>query len=235
MDRQETETEAQLEAELALQQLEEAEELQWRTHLARRTISHLIEAACAKVGPDVLELAWGPTPHETDARARLLCLADRVALFSPPRGAVARDRLTLANLSEELRAIAHGDKAQITEPAPFHGMKAPNAFRLALHKLRALQWDAFLAAKKYSPAERHNAIGDAYRSQWTAIYRWRGSIEKLLGQEWTTMKIDLAGKLDRFGRSPVFFLVDPSELQRQLKSDGEAYYRERKRQFSFTG
>ena len=231
MDRQETEIEAELDAELTLQQLEDAEELQWRRHLARRAISDLIEAACAKVHPDVLELAWGPTPDETDAKARLLCLADRVALFSPPIGAVARDRLTLANLSEELRAIAHGDKAQIVEPAPFHGMKAPNAFRLALHKLRALQWDAYLAAKKHSPAERHNAIGGAYRSQWTAIYRWRGSIEKLFGEEWTTMKIDLAGKLDRFGRSPVFFYVAPDKIQSHLKSDGEAYYRERKRQF----
>ncbi len=231
MDRQENETDAQLEADLARQELEEAEELQWRTHLARREIFDLIEATLAKVDPHVLKLAWGPTPNETDAKARLLCLADRVALFSAPIGSGVHGRLSLANLSAELRAIAHGDKAQITEPAPFHGMKAPNAFRLALHKLRALQWDVFLAAKKHSPAERHNAIGGAYRSQWTAIYRWRGSIEKLFGEEWTTMKIDLAGKLDRFGRSPVFFYVAPDKIQSHLKSDGEAYYRERKRQF----
>ena len=231
MDRPEIETEAKLDAEVALQQLEDAEELQWRRHLARRAISRLIEAVCAHVPQEVLDLAWGPTPDESDAKARLLCLADRVALFSPPIDAVPRDRLSLGNLTAELQAIAHGDKAQITEPAPFHGMKAPNAFRLALHKLRALQWDAFLAAHGNTPAERHNAIAEAYKSQWTAIYRWRESMEKLLGEEWTAWSIASAGRLNRFGQSGSFFSNDPDELKRQLKSDGEAYYMERKRQF----
>ena len=232
MDRAEIETEAKLDAEIALQQLEDAEELQWRRHLARRAISRLIESVCAQVPQEVLDLAWGPTPDESDAKARLLCLADRVALFSPPIDAVPRDRLSLGNLSAEFRAIAHGDKAQITEPASFHGMREPNAFRLALHKLRALQWDAFLAAHNNSIADRHNAIADAYKSQWTAIYRWRKSIEKLLGNEWTAMSIKDAGILNRFGQSAAFSSVQPSNLLDQLRLDGEAYYKERKRQFS---
>ena len=151
-----------------------------------------------------------------------------MSLFAPP--SMGEDRLSLEALAAELRATAKGDKAQITDPAPFHGLKAPNAIRTAHHKLRALQWDAFLKSRGNRPADRHNAIASAYGEDWTTVYRWRTSVAAALGESEVDACLESAScTLTRINR--VFPYETAEEALLALQRDGDAYRKERRRQF----
>lgn len=230
MDWTEIEREALLDAGVALRDYETAEGGEDRKRFARLAIGHLVEALCAKVGPDVLADAWGLTPDERDAKARLECLADRVALFAPPVEALPERGLCLKELEAEFRATALGDKAQITNPAPFHGLKHNNAIRLSYHRLRALQWDAFLAAHGNKPAARHNAVAVAYGEDWTTVYRWKSSVVSALGDDAVRIALRSAEcRLTAVNR--VFPFTTPEAVSEALAFDGAAYKRERRRMF----
>ncbi|RIV75666.1 hypothetical protein [Pelagerythrobacter aerophilus] len=225
------EREARLDGEAWLREFAEAEAPEARASAARRALSHFIEAACAKVGPDVLAAAWGESPAETDAKARLECLADRVELFAPPPAAVPQDRLSLASLATELRAIALGDKAQIVAPAPYHGLKNNNAIRLARHRLRALQWDAFLEANGNKPFERHNAVSSAYGQDWTTIKAWKAAVANALGEQELQVALEVASCRVRYPNR-AFPYSTGEEALAALALDGQDFKNEMKRQFA---
>ena len=229
MQRDDLEQDAWLTGDVWLREYAEAETPEDRRRTASLAISNYILSICERVGPKALEDALGPSPSEGDAKARLNCLANRLDVFAPPDA--GGDRLSLASLSRELRAMALGDKPQITEPAPFHGLKAPNAVRIAHHKLRALQWEAFLKSRDNRPADRHNAIATAYGEDWTTIYRWSPQVVAALGQPKFDVGIALASSTA--GRKNMVFPYETTAIaMAALQSDGQAYRTERRRQFS---
>lgn len=211
-----------------LREYHEADAQEDRRRMASLAISNYILSICERIGPDALADALGPSPSESDAKARLNCLADRLDIFAPPE--MGGDRLSLESLSRELRAMALGDKPQITEPAPFHGLKAPNAIRIAHHKLRALQWEAFLKSRGNRPADRHNAIGTAYGEEWTTVYRWDTQVIGALGEAKYKLALGMASDtVRRINR--VFPYENTADAMLALQSDGAAYRAERRRQF----
>ncbi|AKM06117.1 hypothetical protein [Pelagerythrobacter marensis] len=230
MDFELIEREARLDGEVWLREFAEAKTREARVSAARRALSYLIEAACAKAGPDVLAAAWGESPAETDDRARLECMADRVELFAPPPAAVPQDRLSLLSLASELRAIALGDKPQIVAPAPYHGLKNNNAIRLAKHRLRALQWDAFLEANGNKPFERHNAVSSAYGQDWTTIKAWKAAVVNALGEQELQVAMKVASCRVRHPNR-AFPYSTGEEALAALALDGQDFKDEMRRQF----
>ncbi len=222
------ERDAWLMGDVYLRDYQEAEIEADKRRTASLAISNYILAICERIGPDALTSALGTSPPETDAEARLNCLADRLNIFAPP--SMGEDRLSLEALARELRAMAKGDKPQITEPAPFHGLKAPNAIRIAHHKLRALQWDAFLKSRGNRPADRHNAIASAYGEDWTTIYRWKPQVAAALGVTELDVGLDLAS-CTITPKNLVFPYETTAQAMSALEADGCAYRDERKRQF----
>lgn len=213
---------------LALQRtaFEKADESE--RHLeAWRLVSMAMHMAASVIGHDALDLFYG-SAEGLDRQSQLQRLAERLRPLLPLYGAsrqVSGDPAGLMALFEEIDAVQHGDAPRLF--ARFESMavqgQATNRRRMAKHKLRALEWGAYLAGRDVDAADRLHALHKAFHHEWAVIKQWRGQIVPMLGEDFVARHI-------KWARAGLGFLDKEwteAEWREQIAYDGEAFNRER--------
>ncbi len=189
-----------------------------RSGYARILLVQAAELANLASGDDMVESALRPGDgRETGALDRLsqrLLIAS--SLFG--RSEATDDTGTLVNAWAEVRAIANGDHAKLFS----HDVgKRKVPYRVALAKLRAIEWDAYLEAKGEKSFLRHASIALAFGAEWDTISRWRGDIALYLdeGVIDSTLRHAILSAGNGFG------LRGRGDQGEALKKDGKDYKR----------
>lgn len=88
-----------------------------------------------------------------------------------------------ATVIDEIDRMQFGDEPELIKPVTRNtGQKAKPA-RLAIRRLRALEWAAYFKAQKARPMHYQKAISLAFGADWDRIRHWRTSAAKVLGAE----------------------------------------------------
>lgn len=133
--------------------------------------------------------------------------------------------------AREISFIAAGDAPNLLAPDNRQRLRG-NAAALAVHQMRALEWNAFLDALGWSAGQRQARIADSYGSTWDAIRRWPVPARRIFGAVVFDRRIASAreaGEQRRRGTALsdyVSVLMDPwggANPSAQLQIDGSAY------------
>ncbi|KQM50981.1 hypothetical protein ASE69_06355 [Sphingomonas sp. Leaf208] len=130
----------------------------------------------------------------------------------------------------EVRAIHAGDDPRlfaVVEGKRKQG-RPGNAFRIAVNKLRALEWDAVLQGRGVSAVERHTLIQKAYGVEWGTMQKWSAPCSRDLGIELVAHLKKTAREDGASGRS-VFGEKYGLEFADALTFDGSLYLKELRR------
>lgn len=82
----------------------------------------------------------------------------------------------------EIGRLSYGDEPEIIKPEPRLPGQPARPAKIALLRLRALEWAAFWKATDARPILYQRAIGLAFGAEWDAIRHWSASIIKVIGQ-----------------------------------------------------
>ncbi|MFZ5696167.1 MAG: hypothetical protein ACOY4N_11045 [Pseudomonadota bacterium] len=197
-----------------------AEDDQERARRARHLLAMLIQATNVIAGPDVLEMVYGESPPaDADPRQHLAALSMRLWVASEVFKGVedTSDPSSITSLRDEVLAVANGDSPRLLSRAIKSGRGVlTNGYRLALHRLRALEWEQFLQSMGQSPAEVQGAIVNAYNFTWSAIRGWREQVDKALGAQLVSEMLMMAKRRSH----PAFLGInDIKAAHEKLKMD----------------
>lgn len=184
------------------------------------------------LGQDLINDALGqPLPEDATRKDKLLLLASRLQLMSflEPTG---MGDASVTRAADEVLAIANGDAAFLLSEFARPQGRPINAYRLARHQLRALEWHAFLRHAGNSPASAQNAVAEAYGSTWTTINRWKVQAERELGKDFVRNALSRAAQ-DRW--IDAGFWRSEDEAEAILKRNGAAYQQESRRRMKSLG
>lgn len=182
----------------------------------------------ALLGNELIADAFGPAPVEDAPRkVQLEALAHRLKVLSHMEGGeLPLSSMSLSKVSQEVRAIANGDAAILLAEFPSVQGRPINAYRLARHQLRALEWHAYLRHVGNGPAIAQNAVATAYGVTWASINRWKTPIERELGDAVVKRAIERATRPNWVDAG---LWRTAEQAQKCLERDGASYQQELKR------
>lgn len=212
---------------------ERREAIHWRVEALLNAAERIERMTIAKVDEKEIRLqktdlcwqaAWlfsdicGKTIRitEDDAEGDLNRAWFTLKLFWPVlRGSDTTDDFWHRAVSE-LEHFGFGDEPEIFRPAP----RSPGSFhqpaKLAKLRLAALSWAQHLKRNGVPPAQLKKEISLAFGSDFEAIRKWRGLVEKVLGDRAVEVKMAMID----LGYEPGFPYPDYLRL---LHEDGENY------------
>lgn len=185
-------------------------------------IKSLMMGITMLIDPNKLKDAYGAIPAETDRRAHLLALADRLELvdglfeMADPHGSPG----SLWAAAQEARAVAHGDAPRTFKQLPSQGKRSSrlNTYRLAHHQVRALAWAELFRERGVAPSAYQGQIALAFGETWETIRKWRSKLRERLGSAEVDERIWFASSIS----SPWRRLSD-EQIDTLLTKDGKAY------------
>ncbi|RYD57203.1 MAG: hypothetical protein EOP83_21160 [Verrucomicrobiaceae bacterium] len=201
--------------------LAKAETEEDRQGWSRLLLHHAVDFASKICGEEVIKDAYG-SAIEGDRQDALDKIARRLSvvqsIYSP------FDKLetpgSLWSAMSEVRAIANGDEPKLF--AKLDGRR--RRYRLALTKLRALEWEAYLKALGVGSVERRARITVAYGYEWDTIYRWGDDIKSTLGADRVDTALRQAVLLHKHDMGKM--LTGESSWEEALKADGLKHRKE---------
>lgn len=198
---------------------------------ARMLLSTALHVAGVLVGPEAMRQAYESDPDDSAPREdHLEKLAWRLTLISDIYSGAETYMApsSISALTDEIRAIAHHDKASLLAEFPSQQRRPVNAWRLAKTQLSALEWEIHLRGKGKTPAEAQAMVCAAYGPAlaWTTVARWKKPIVRELGQEIYDRAIVAAKRGASFYSGAGRYSVSPGEA---LARDGERYRVERRK------
>lgn len=147
---------------------------------SRVLLSHAADLASFFCGEQIVKDAYG-TAIAGDRQDALDKIPRRLLLILGIYGREDRADVpgSLTSVMAEVRAIAMGD-----DPKLFKKLEGRvRRYRLALLKLRALEWNAYLSAMGLPAFERQGRISIAYGYSWDTISRWADDIRPIVGDK----------------------------------------------------
>ncbi|SEQ48271.1 hypothetical protein [Sphingobium sp. YR768] len=136
-----------------------------------------VQFAASLIGRKALRAACGIPPDPNDRDQVLKSIQRQMAIAAQFfNGLEGADHDLIGQVSQEAFFVRRGDKPRLF--AEIGGRS--KAVRVAVEKLQALKWDAYLEGIGLSAASRHGAIADAYGQEWDTISRWGAQAISLL-------------------------------------------------------
>jgi hypothetical protein len=195
---------------------------------ARRVLALTMQLAAHVAGDDTIDRIYGALPEDAGRQDQLGAITARmlplVFLYGAKRMAV-KSPGSLASVLEEMEALWHGDEPRLFARLDNAGTKGKptNARRMAKHKLRALQWNAYLEGRGVEAWDRNRELHAAFNSAWPVIAQWRDQVVRDLGPDTVARQIDFA----RSGLSPFDAEWTEKEWRARLTEDAAAFIAER--------
>jgi hypothetical protein len=145
---------------------------------ARALVADLANFAGAVCGEKMLTDAYG----DADPADPLTAVAARLSIASNLFGSLeTAAEGSLLSVAAEARAVASGDEPKLF--ARRSGERVTH-YRVALTKLRALEWDAYLTELGIKGSTRHASIALAFGHDWDTISRWGArSVAPVIGDD----------------------------------------------------
>lgn len=120
---------------------------------------------------------------------------------------------------EDLMGIHWGDEPRFFSIQPRRQGQHKRLYRLNSLRLKALDWDKYLAAVGMPSRERHRVVADAFNAEWDAIRKWEGLVEEQYGfRSWPPRNPESALRE---------FQENPEGIFDAIKRDGADYWREK--------
>lgn len=193
------------------------------TFNARYAYRHIVSSMPFLWGPQLKNMALGEDLPDCAAQGeKLNALADRL-------DTLCGDDLPndVRKAIDDIRAMSKGDEAQFLVPAARDGNYRTNAYRLARHQLRALEWVKLLVFHGNSVGESQTTVAYHYGTTWDAIRKWEATIKLMLGADFVSSTLDRAAR----GQSILTFdLQKNTDVAGLIARDGLAYQKELSKQ-----
>lgn len=129
-----------------------------------------------------------PAMSPKSKAAALRALAGRVRASAALINYGADDGFRAQDLAAEIEAMAGGDSPRLLASEGRRGYR-PNAVRLAVLQIKALEWIEFFAGADVGAAKRQLLVCDAFGTTWAAMARWRGPLQTRFGKAMVAKKL----------------------------------------------
>ncbi|WP_265528024.1 hypothetical protein [Sphingomicrobium marinum] len=157
----------------------------------------------------------------------LASLANALRSFLPLFEPTANNRHTetfVGQMIDDFMGIYWGDAPRFFVELPKRPGQHKRPFRFDRLRLKALDWEKFLAAAGLPAFERQSMVATAYRTQWDAIRKWAKPIE----ENWGIISWPLTP--DQAADARVRYRDDPAKISAEIDRDGREYWAEKSNQ-----
>ncbi|NNC47656.1 MAG: hypothetical protein HKO13_04395 [Sphingomonas sp.] len=186
----------------------------------RRVIGPQLHAAELS---QIKDLTQSVGPDNQNLKSLSQALRSFRPLFEPASGNRHTETF-VTQMIDDFMGIYWGDAPRFFVELPKRPGQHKRPFRIDRLRLKALDWEKFLAAAGLPAFERQSMIATAYKTQWDAIRKWAKPIEENWGAiSWPLTPDEAAEARDRY-------LEDPARISAEIDRDGREYWAEKSNQ-----